>query len=370
MGCGSMFGNTKVWRSMLLSWKLRRELGRIGQQLQGIGDRLTDPAKQRRLDRTVSAGLPVLEGALQVSNKIALILMYQPSGVSDSTLLTCRWLAEFGYAPLLVSNAPINPQDRERIVEVVWRAVERPNFGYDFGGYRDGLTCLQQWQSNPDELLILNDSVWLPMQSNTDLLDRLSTHPADIAGTILRTRGTEQFLESYLYRLNRRALTHPSFADFWRTLRLTSNKYHVIRRGERGFSRAMQAAGLQVAGIYDSAALAGLLAKQDDAFLCLTLRHAAYIDVSLAVERDRLLENRGPEWRNKVLSHVDRVLNKRLGYSSFPYAMVRLTGYPLLKKSAEPISRAWRLAYRAAVEAGDLPPPPQAIWAEVRARDA
>lgn len=354
---------------MLSAWKLRRELARLGQQLRGLGERLTDPAKQRRLDRAVAAGLPLICGKVPTSNQIALVLMYQPSGIADSTLLTCRWLVAAGYAPFVVSNAPIRSQDQDRLAEVVWRAVERPNFGYDFGGYRDGLTCLAQWGVKPDELLILNDSVWLPMQPTTDLLERLSAHPADIAGTILRTRRSEQFLESYLYRLNRRALTHPGFTAFWSALRLTSNKYHVIRRGERGFSAAMQAAGLRLAGIYDSAELAGLIARQDDAFLRLTLRHAAYIDAPLAVERDRLLEDRGPDWRTQVLAHVGRVLNKRLGYSSFPYAMVRLTGYPLLKKSAEPISRAWRLAYLAAVEAGDLPPPPQAIWTEVRARD-
>jgi len=351
-------------------WKIRREFERLGQQLQGMGELLSDPAKQRKLDRAVSVGLPLIDGKLPVSDKVALVLMYQPSGVQDSTLATCSWLAADGYAPFVVSNAPILPQDRARLSEVVWRAVERPNFGYDFGGYRDGLTCLSQWGVAPEELLILNDSNWFPVLPATDLLARLSAHPAEIVGTILRSRGSEAFLESYFYRLDWRALMHPGFAAFWADLRLTSNKYHVIRRGERGFSAAMQAAGLQVAGIYDSAALAGQIAEQDDAFLHLTLKYAAYVDGPLLVERNRLLEGGGHDWRSEVLTHIDRVLDNRLGYSSFPYAMVRLTGYPMLKKSLEPISRSWRLAHLAAVEAGDLPAPPAAMLAEIRARDA
>lgn len=354
---------------MPAAWKVRRELGRLGQQLKGLGERLTDPIKQRRLDQTVAAGLLQMNGVVPPSHKIAIVLMYQPTGIADSLLMTCDWLAAAGYAPFVVSNAPIRIEDRARLAEVVWRAVERPNFGYDFGGYRDGLTCLTQWDVMPEELLILNDSIWLPMQSTTDLLKKLSAHPADIAGTILRTRKTEKFLESYIYRLRRSTLIHPAFTAFWSELRLTSNKYHVIRRGERGFSAAMQSAGLQVVGIYDSAGLFGKIAQQNDDFLHLTLQHAAYIDTPLAVERDRLLARRGLDWRDQALAHIDTVLNKRLGYSSFPYAMVHLTGYPILKKSAEPISRAWRLAYLAAVEAGDLPSPPAAILTEIRARD-
>ena len=261
-------------------------------------------------------------------------MIFQPGGLSDSTLETCRWLSTAGYALVVVSNAPILSQDRARLAAVVWRAVERPNIGYDFGGYRDGLTCLAQWGVAPDEVLILNDSVWLPMLSATDLLDRLSAYPAEVAGTILRTRGEERFLESYLYWLNRAALTHSDFAAFWAGFRLTSNKYHVIRRGERGFSAAMQAAGLNVAGRYNRAALAGKIAEQEDEFLRLTLRHAAYIDASLASEHDLLVSESGPDWRAEALAHVGRVLQKRQRYSSFPYAMVRLLGYPLLKKSA------------------------------------
>lgn len=354
---------------MLPGWKLRRELGRVGQQLRGIGEMLTDPVKQHMLDRAVARGLPLLEGAQPASDKVALVLIYQPAGVANSVLATCGWLAAAGYAPFVVSNAPITPQDRARLAAVAWRAVERPNFGYDFGGYRDGLTSLVRWGVAPKELLILNDSIWLPMLPTTDLLDRLSDNPAEIAGAILRTRGDEQFLESYLYRISRTALAHPSFAAFWTGLRLTSNKYHVIRRGERGFSAAMRAAGLRVAGVYDSAGLSRMIANQDDDFLRETLRHAAYIDPHFSAERNQLLRVAGTNWRAEVLAHVNRVLDKRPGYSTFPYAMVHLTGYPLLKKSAEPISRSWRIAHLAAVEKGALPPPPDTILSEIRVRD-
>jgi hypothetical protein len=351
---------------MVSSWKINRELGRLGQQLRGLAERLTDPVAQRRLDRTVAVGLPRTDGILPLAEKIALFLLYQPAGLTDTTLDTCRKLSQAGYAPLVVSNALLTIDDRNRLKDVVWRAVERPNFGYDFGGYRDGLTCLRQWGIAPSELLILNDSIWFAVLPETDLMDRLALEPAEIAGSILRTRGSEHFLESYLYRLRRPALEHPEFLAFWKNLKLTSNKYYVIRRGERGFSAAMRAAGLRIAGVYDSALLPVFMEQQNDRFLRLTLRYAAYVDVNLAADADQLLQGDGPEWRLDVLTHIHKVLVKRQGYSSFPFAYMHLMGYPLLKKSSDQVSKAWRQAYLRAVEASDIPVPSIKLLTEIR----
>lgn len=334
---------------MIPAWKLKRELNRLGQQLRGIPERVTDPIQARRLDRAVSAGLPRFDGALPATDKVALYLLYQPNGIAPSTVETCRWLAEHGYAPFIVSNAPLSESDRALLHPVIWRAVERPNFGYDFGGYRDGLTCLRQWGIAPETLLILNDSIWIPVLPDSDILERLEAHPADIAGTILRHRGDERFLESYLYRIRGAVLESPAFRRFWEELRLTSNKYHVIRRGERGFSAAMRAAGLTLGAVFDSDSLPELLAAQSDAFLRQTLTYAAYIDAPLAAERDRLLDGSGPLWRDEVDAHVRRVLSLRPGYSSFPHATAHLLRYPILKKSSEPISRKWREGFVRAV---------------------
>ena len=350
---------------MISGWKIKRELGRMGQQLRGISDRVTDPIAQRRLDRTVAAGLPTTPGELAVVGKVGLFLLYQPKGISASTLETCRLLAKAGYSPLIVSNSPISNEDKQRLIPLAWQIIERPNFGYDFGGYRDGLTHLQQSGASPNELLILNDSVWLGIVPTTDLFARLDADPADIAGTILRDRGTERFLESYLFRLRRPALEHPAFVKFWTDLRLTSNKYHVIRRGERGFSAAMRSAGLRVSGVYKNANFLQKLTEQDDEFLRITLQYSAYADTKAENRSQELLNNYEPDWRETVLQHFEDTLSKRQAYSSFPYANVHLTGYPFLKKSADPVIKAWRQAYLKAVQANDLPPPPPHLSTEI-----
>jgi hypothetical protein len=346
-------------------WKIRRELARLGQQLRAIPEAVTDPLRQRHHDRRVVPNLGFIEGAQGLGPKVAIHLLYQPRGLAPSTVFTCAFLAAKGYAVLAVSNAAISADDRARLAPHVWRIVERPNFGYDFGGYRDGIRLLRRWGVVPGTLLILNDSVWFPLDPATRAVEDLEAHPADLAGAILRERGAERFLESYLYRIGGRLWDDPAFWRYWDGLALTSNKYHVIRRGERGFSRAVLEAGATLGAVWPTADFADRLAREDDDFLRLTLRHAAYVDADLTAERDALLRGGGAGWRDRVTDHVRRTLVKRQAYSSFPVAMARLTGHTVLKKSREPVSAAWRRAYAEAVHLGALPAPVGPVAKEV-----
>ena len=353
------------------SWKFRRELIRIGQQLRGIPELVMDPIRQKRLDRAIANGLPIIAGAKPPSKKVAVYLLFQPRGVSQSTIEQCEWLHDNGYAPLVVSNCPLSSTDKERLSPVIWRAIVRPNFGYDFGGYRDALTSLRQWGVKPDTLLILNDSVWVPVIPGSDLISRLEEDPADIAGSILRERGEIRFLESYCYRIRGTLLEEPAFREFWSNLRLTSNKYYVIRRGERGFSEAMLGAGYKVAAVYAFEGLVDQLSKQSDEFLAKTILYSASLPPELVAERNALLaegnDQKGNAWRKRALSFIQIALEKRLAYSTLPFAGHSLFQYPFLKKSADRVAVEWRAAYFAATETGDLPSPSPAILKETRA---
>lgn len=354
---------------MIPLWKLRREWKRLGLQLRTLPEAIWEPRAQARHDAAFAAGFPQTEGALARGGKLALLLLYQPAGLADSTVATCAHLAARGFSPLIVSNAPLSPADRARLAPQVWRMIERPNFGYDFGGYRDGIRHILNDGPLPDRLLVLNDSIWFPLWPDETLLDRLEASGADMAGTILRERGEELFLESYCYLIRRSALESPAFRAFWDGLRITSNKYKVVRRGERGHSRALRAAGLRVEGVYTQADFLRLLEGEDDDFLHLTLTHAEHLEPAFQDSRRAVLASpRDAGWRGRALAHVRLVLGKGQIYANFPVAAVRLMGYPLLKKSADPVSTGWRRAWLGAVEAGALPPPPEPFLSEIRAR--
>lgn len=354
---------------MIPLWKLRREWARLKQQLSALPERLFEPAARRRHDAAFEAGFPVHQGAVAQRGKIALVLIYQPNGVAESLVLMCAHLVAKGYAPLVVSNAPLTIRDHERLLPHAWRLLLRPNFGYDFGGYRDGIRQLARWNITPDRLLVLNDSIWFPLTRDETLISALESSPADLSGTILRQRGEERFLESYCYMIPGKTVSNKAFQSYWNELQITSNKYKVIRRGERGFSRAMRAAGLTLAPVYPYDAFFETLDKQDDHFLRKTLTYAAHAHDEYETVRQRLLaEPAAPDWRARALAHIRATIPREQPYSAYPFAMVRLFSYPLVKTSNDHVAMLWRDAYLRAIDAGDLPPPIEPIHTELRCK--
>ncbi|PIE15649.1 MAG: hypothetical protein CSA68_06415 [Rhodobacterales bacterium] len=353
---------------MIPAWKLKRELLRLGQQLQSIPEALWEPAAQRKHDAAFAAGFKVYQGQQAQAENIAILLLYQPKGISQSTVQTCQHLRSHGYAVFAISNTPLSSQDIALLQGHCWRIMERPNFGYDFGGYRDGIRQLWHWQVSPQKLLILNDSIWFPLYENCDLLEQLDKAEADMAGCIMRFKGDVQFLESYCYLIRGAVFASDVFRRYWQDLKLTSNKYKVIRRGERGHSEALRHAGFQLRPVYETERFLQALQQQSNAFLRKNLRYAAYCDLNLRQQRDQLMQgfSDSPEWRQAVFEHIDNALQRGQAYSSYPYAMTRLFHYPVLKKSNDQVAKLWRIAYLEAVDAGDLEPPAPAMLSEIR----
>ncbi len=352
---------------MIPLWKLKREWARLKQQLSAIPEALIEPGQRRRHDAAFERGFAWSEGDAPQSAKIALLLIYQPSGVAQSTRATCAHLVRRGYAPFIVSNAPLTPADHTLLNPVAWRIMERPNFGYDFGGYRDGIRQLDRWSITPERLLILNDSIWFPLRPGATLIDALERSEADLTGTILRERGQTCFLESYCYMIPGKTVSDMAFRAYWDGLKLTSNKYKVIRRGERGFSRAMIDAGLSLRGLFPYDGFLARLAEQDDSFLQKTLTYAAHSYAeNAATTRALLADPTAPGWRDRALAHIAATLPREQPYSTYPFAMVRLYDYPILKKSNDRVARLWRAAYLRAIKARDLPAPNEPVLSELR----
>ena len=351
---------TPGWR------KVRRELVRISQQLQTIPEAIWEPVAQRRHDASFDT-FPVYPGEISPSPRMAIYLIWQPNGLPASVLETCRHLRAKGYAVLVVSNAPLSDGDRSKLLPDVWAVLERPNYGYDFGGYRDGLRYFRKRSIEPQRLVILNDSVWYPLRPDDTLLEDAEAADADVVGTVPRHRGEERFLESYFYSIRGTVLTHPAFEQFWQQYRLTSNKYKVIRLGERGFSKAMRAAGLSVRGLYTEAAFADAIADADTALLRRILAYAAFVDPEPRQQAEQLSRT-GSEIEMRAFI-LESIISFQF-YSTYPVAAAGLLRHPVLKKSREPVSAAWREAFLRAVGDEVLPPPLPTVLSEAQIRIA
>ncbi|KQB12949.1 rhamnan synthesis protein F family [Rhodobacter capsulatus] len=371
---------------MVPAWKIKRELNRIKDQilqlprtLASLPGRLREPARRKAYLRDFDRLTKRHAGRLPMGQKIAIFLIYQPHGISPSAIATCNWLISEGYAPFLVLNCPVSEADRDRLLDLCWSLLERPNFGYDFGGYQDAIRLLNREGARPERLIVMNDSIWAPMR--TDLLAQLETDFAavDICGllqdekVIHDTSGgrpsTRSHVESYFYLIRRSAWDHPAFQAFWRDYQMTDYKPHTIKFGEIGFSRQMAAAGLKLDAFSRREAFLQLLREKDDAFLRQTLKYAAYADADRikAARRIAALDPASPGWRAAVLDHIRRTVNRKRFNASFPFANDHIFGTAFLKKSGEPIFANMRAAYLRALEDGAVAEPPAEIRAEIAA---
>lgn len=330
----------------LLIWKLKREFNRIRQQLKGIPEFFTEPLRRQRHDARRGAMLQADHGAIALGPKVALLLVYQPAGISDATVWTCQHLVHKGYAPLIISNAPLSNEDRTRLSPWIWRMAERPNFGYDFGGYRDGIWLLSQWKIDPDVLIILNDSIWFPLNGNETLIDRMESSAADFVGALQLDplRQTENlppkkrpFFGSFFLMVKRGALRHEAFIRFWDRYRITSNKYKTIRRGERGFSHALMDAGITSEAIYSRAMFDNHLRALDNAQLRILMGDLVTIDERLEHDINAAILHfqDTPAWREAALDLSIRATEKQNLLATAPITALTLFGVPYLKKSRD-----------------------------------
>jgi hypothetical protein len=290
--------------------------------------------------------ISMTEGGLPQAEEIAILLIFQPHGVLRSTLHTLRHLAASGIAPFVVSNAPLSEVDRLRLAPETWRIMERPNFGYDFGGYRDGILYLLEEGVRPSQLFVLNDSVWFPLEEDSDLLDRARTSEADLFGYLMNTRSraaARRHVQSYFLRFGGALVGRPAFEVYWRNLFLSDDKDLVIRRCEVPMTEAFRRVGASVEALHTYSDGARALGELDIGTLRSVVAHLAAVDPERPPHLIRHLEGHPNEgWRTQVLDDANGGGFDKYFLYHHPAVLLGILRAPLLKKDRQAIYRAQR----------------------------
>ncbi len=209
---------------MIPGWKIRRELDRASQRLRAAIGKLYEPLIQRAYDRKRTSVVKVHQGGVPLTDRVALVLTYQPKGFAASLLKICAHLPAKGYAPLVVYNAPATEANLRILAPETWTILLRPNYGYDFGGYRDGILHLRDLGIVPSQFIILNDSIWYPLNDSDTLIERLEGSGFGLAGAMLqegdpakkaRSSRHRDFIESFFYLVDGACYRSAAFAKFW-----------------------------------------------------------------------------------------------------------------------------------------------------------
>ena len=223
-------------------WKIRREFERLGGQLLEPYRQIRDLVLRIRYRLYHDRLVQTFQGKAPWAERVAVLLIYQPRTLPESVVNTCKHLLRQGYSCVLVSNGPLAQDDINRLLPVVSQLIVRPNFGYDFGGYQEGVMWLRQQNQKVKHLLLLNDSVWFPVFSDSHFLQQMEAANADVVGALSAERGRSQrhqrklFYASFMLLFSEKAWLSSKFENFWKDYRQTSSKSRTIRKGERRLS--------------------------------------------------------------------------------------------------------------------------------------
>lgn len=286
-------------------WKIKREAGRLGRNSIEIGHELIRKFYFRRhYDRVTRKALHRTAGALPLGRELAIYVIFPTAGLLESHLMMLRSLRQAGISTLVVSNHPLDTEARARLCQEASLLIERPNIGYDFGGYRDGILEISDSLHELDRLWLLNDSAWLlpqgggwftqARQMNKDFVAATSSFPvwrrswlrpkrvlAASYRTLIWNHRTDHagfHYASYALCITSSILRDRSFLRYWQQLDIRNDKKRTVRRGEIGLTQWVRRHGYSHGATHEVTTLDQELAR---------LRHST-LD---AVARDIIVLN-------------------------------------------------------------------------------
>ncbi|NHM20587.1 rhamnan synthesis F family protein [Tritonibacter mobilis] len=231
-----------------ITWKIQRETKRLVRQLVELPSSVFEYLFLRVLyDYRKSQEMVVVKGTRPISVEVAIYLIYAPNGLKKSHFDMLRTMAEENITPIIVSNLPLEQTDRELLVQHAGLVIERPNIGYDFGGYRDAIMQISTKLNDLDRLYILNDSVWM-VDSDQSWFSAARATGCEFVGATsnygIARHNVDEFQNitwshsarhpnfhytSYALSIGDRVLKDPKFLSYWRKFHLTNSKKRTIR---------------------------------------------------------------------------------------------------------------------------------------------
>lgn len=300
-------------------WKVRREINRVGVKTAiFVSRRFYDPCRRPIYDLTAQRRLRVSAGKLPLTDRVAVFVVYQPKGLASSIFLTLEHLRNNGYSVLLVSNGRLDDAALAATRQNAAVVLERPNVGYDFGAYRDGIRHLWSLNHDPARLVLINDSTWFPLRRDDDSLARMEALDADLAGHIFKTedehRPQNDHVESHLLMISKDFFKSNDFRRFWTRYPMSNFRARTIEVGEKAFSQMTIRTGRSLRTLMAREWLLSVLDGLDDAALKTALDHT--IDIFSSGKPDlssvRRLASMGYPWREDFIAWTDKALRNSL----------------------------------------------------------
>jgi lipopolysaccharide biosynthesis protein len=144
---------------------------------------------------------------------------------------------------IFVTTSNIAKDEMAKIKRYCDKIIIRENQGYDFVSWQEGLKAISG-NSDFDELVFCNDSVYGPLYPLPDVFDTMSSKNCDFWG-ITDSYEINYHLQSYFLVFKKNVIRSEIFQRFWNDVKTESSKNEVIKKYEVGITRAFISAGFK-----------------------------------------------------------------------------------------------------------------------------
>jgi hypothetical protein len=187
------------------------------------------------------------------SDRFLLFVLYASHEIPSFTDNILAALERSDINVVISTNSTPTSEIRDALLARCHLLIERADLGRDFGGYRDGISILQERYERIERLILLNDSLFFVGQEIGKLIDGLNGSE-DLIGM------TEVFehhyhIGSYAISFSERVLAHKHFKRYWADYRPISTRRWSIHKGEVRLTAVLMRAGFKPHILYHSTLL-------------------------------------------------------------------------------------------------------------------
>ena len=328
-------------------WKIRRELIRPFRQALQLPELLfVKTFSTAFYDLFLSKKKQVTYGAQTIRDRVAIFAIYSPKGITNHHQESLKYIKECGYATVLVSNCPVSELLKTELRDFYSVLIERPNYGYDFGAYREGILFIERALPQLSLLAIFNDSCLFPvaLQDWNNWLRNTETCQDEVHAVTdnfaINNNGEGSFQDphfhyaSYAMAFRSEFFHKPQFINFWKNIELAFSKNLIVSEGEIKLSRFIVENAQSHGATLSSSKLFRKIKEEKDEKVIEDI-HKNLIgtpDDYFFKKYPKLDKQTTPDYHTQVKEQILKILNRHGATYHLTYACVKYMGSVFIKK--------------------------------------
>ena len=328
-------------------WKIRRELIRpVRQALQLPELFFVKTASTGFYDTFLAKKKQITLGQQLLGRRVAIFAMYCPAGLTEDHLHSLRYLKDCGYATIIISNSRVEENQRKAYQALFHVLIERVNYGYDFGAYRDGILFIERALPQLSFLALFNDSCLFPvaLQDGNNWLRNTETCSDEVHAVTdnfaINNNGEGSFQDphfhyaSYALAFKSKFFLKPQFVNFWKHIKLAFSKNLTVSEGEIKLSRFIVENAQSHGAALSSSKLFRKIKEEKDEKVIEDIHNnlIGTPDDYFFKKYPKLDKQTTPDYHTQVKDQTLQILNRHGATYHLTYACVKYMGSVFIKK--------------------------------------